>query len=132
MLLDPRIKTGEGARYRCPVCYSPIAIKRTGVRRRFCSDRCQGVARRERDFATKVAPYTGDTANPTFSPTKSIPCKGSFADPRSSAEAPIGVLGHRNRPWPNPQHGNRAKLITNAIATELAARWPIIGKGRVR
>jgi hypothetical protein len=119
----PSYESGQGARRLCATCGLPISIKSTGRTRRFCSDRCQGLERRKRNFASKMGRYTGDTENPDFSSTKSATCKGTLADPRFPESAPLvgfGLgLGRTAQPSPSD-------LIRKAIALELAARWRVV------
>jgi hypothetical protein len=127
MLHDPRNQIGQGARYRCPICNAPISIKSTGRKRKYCSKACRDGAYRDRVFrvlGTTRYPPSARGQNPDFSPTKSKAQSADSSSPRSPVNAPIEVLGHQCLPWPNPVRGGRARLIANAIAVELTARWP--------
>ena len=128
MLLIPTASIGQGARHRCRTCGFPINIKPTGRTRKFCSDRCRAVSRRERDFRdSSVTPYTGSglPRNSKKASTNSVTCSGGLADRASAVKAPIVTVGlrcHAGR-QPPEKSTERGALIRNAIRFEFAARW---------
>jgi hypothetical protein len=128
MLLDARATIGQGARRRCPTCNTPLNKNPTGRPKKFCSDTCRDLARREADFRdSSGGPHSASALprNPTFSSIESIPCKVTLADPRSSIKPPVVVigLGCLTGPQPPEHSAERAALIRRAIRLEFAAHW---------
>ena len=129
MLLDSRASIGQGARRRCPTCNTPLNKNPTGRPRKFCSDTCRDLARREANFRDSRATRPSGSAmprNPKKTSSNSAICEGTLADRGSAAKAPIVTigLGCHAGPQPPEKSAERARLIRNAIRAELAARWP--------
>jgi hypothetical protein len=130
MLFNSKLEVGQGARRLCPVCNSPIRIRRTGRTRIFCSATCRDVARRNANFADfGVTRPTASPVprNPKKASTKSVLCNGDSADRRPTIIA-VG-LGCHVGPQSPESSTERAAVIRNAIRTELAARWSRGGIG---
>jgi hypothetical protein len=140
LLPDPKF-TGQGARRRCPVCNKTINVKTTGRTRRFCSDTCRELARRDRNFhGFGVTRPVGSAMprNPEISSTNSAACGGTLADraprfrvvagpPVPAANLIIPPFIDRLANTASIPQSERREFIQCAVELEFAARWPIGG-----
>jgi len=141
----------HGNRVICVGCGAVLEPKRGSRRQKFCSYTCRDAARRERNFLATGCSRRVDrgTENaipegaryPTSAiprsvkntPVKSVACKGDFGDRGSAFNAfPVVAIGLGlgiSTTAAIDDHPD-AELVRRAIALELGARWPTVGRRR--